>query len=61
MGNSIVVHFLGLPVGGVFGRRPLLLAPPLPASAVPDRKIEKLHISVSSTDMSAPELSNSPQ
>lgn len=53
---------LGLLVGGVLGRRPLLelLAPALAAGSVA-RRIEKLHMRVSSTDIRAPELSNSPQ
>ena len=52
--------------GGVLGRNPSLppflfklgFIPPLPSAAF---KIEKLHINVSSTDINAPELSNSPQ
>jgi hypothetical protein len=44
--------------GGVFGLNPLPVPVLLSAEAF---SIEKLHISVSSTDISAPELSNSPQ
>lgn len=44
--------------GGVLGLRPL----PVPVLPSADAfNIEKLHISVSSTDINAPELSNSPQ
>lgn len=46
--------------GGVLGRKPELV-PVLFAVSLVDFKIEKLHISVSSTDIKAPELSNSPQ
>ena len=54
---------LGLLVGGVLGRRPLLafVAPVALAAGSVARKMEKLHIRVSSTDIRAPELSNSPQ
>lgn len=45
-------------LGGVLGLPEPVPAPLFPSVAF---KIEKLHISVSSTDMSAPELSNSPQ
>jgi hypothetical protein len=59
---------LGPLLGGVFGRRPLLLVvgvavavyAPARAGSVALR-MEKLHIRVSSTDIRAPELSNSPQ
>ena len=53
--NSTVHEFL---LGGVFGLRPLLV-PPVDFSFA--FRIEKLHIRVSSTDIRAPELSNSPQ
>ena len=54
-------HF-GL-VGGVFGRRPefALVAPAVRVAGSVARKMEKLHMRVSSTDIRAPELSNSPQ
>jgi hypothetical protein len=45
-------------LGGVFGLKPPPVAPDLLSDAF---KIEKLHINVSSTDIKAPELSNSPQ
>jgi hypothetical protein len=44
-------------LGGVLGLRPL--PPPVAFSVF--FSMEKLHISVSSTDIKAPELSNSPQ
>ena len=58
----MAVH-LGLLVGGVFGRKLLfvLVAPVALVAGSVARKMEKLHMSVSSTDIRAPELSNSPQ
>lgn len=61
--KTILVQCFELLVGGVFARRPLSLPVallPLLGSALP-RRIEKLHIRESSTDIKAPELSNSPQ
>ena len=54
---------MGLLLGGVFGRILLPLGADWAVVLVGSvaLRIEKLHIRVSSTDIKAPELSNSPQ
>ena len=58
--HHVAAQNFWLPVGGVLGREA-----PAPEPAPPFEselfRIEKLHMRVSSTDMRAPELSNSPQ
>lgn len=54
--TQAILHYLLL--GGVFGLRPFDVPPDLLSDAF---NIEKLHMRVSSTDINAPELSNSPQ
>ena len=57
--TSAVLHLVV--VVGVFGRGPLLVPTGAARFGSVALRMEKLHMSVSSTDIKAPELSNSPQ